>query len=197
MRLDGHEISRIDLGGGLGIDYGLNDTKIPSHLEYGDLVVEIFKDLGCEIELEPGRWIVGNSGLLISSVIYPKKGEGRDFLIVNAAMNDLIRPALYEAYHEIIPVMENRESSSSLYDVVGPVCETGDTFAVQREIVDMKKDDLLAFKSAGAYGAVMASEYNSRPLVPEVLVNGDKFTLIRARPTIQEIIGRDRVPDWL
>ena len=112
-------------------------------------------------------------------------------------MNDLIRPALYEAYHEIIPVMENGESSSSLYDGVGPVCETGDTFAVQREIVDMKKDDLLAFKSAGAYGAVMASEYNSRPLVPEVLVNGDKFTLIRARPTIQEIIGRDRVPDWL
>ena len=197
LRLDGHEISRIDLGGGLGIDYGLNDTKIPSHLEYGDLVVEIFKDLGCEIELEPGRWIVGNSGLLISSVIYPKKGEGRDFLIVNAAMNDLIRPALYEAYHEIIPVMENRESSSSLYDVVGPVCETGDTFAVQREIIDMKKDDLLAFKSAGAYAAVMASEYNTRPLVPEVLVNGDKFLLIRARPTIQEMIDRDQVPDWL
>ncbi|MBC66625.1 MAG: diaminopimelate decarboxylase [Rhodobacteraceae bacterium] len=197
LRLDGHEISRIDLGGGLGIDYGLNDTKIPSHLEYGALVTEIFKDLGCEIELEPGRWIVGNSGLLISSVIYLKKGEGRDFLIVDAAMNDLIRPALYEAHHEIIPIAENIESSSSLYDVVGPVCETGDTFAVQREIIDMKKDDLLAFKSAGAYAAVMASEYNTRPLVPEVLVNGDKFLLIRARPTIQEMIDRDQVPDWL
>ena len=197
LRLDGHEISRIDLGGGLGIEYGLNDTKIPSHLEYGALVTEIFKDLGCEIELEPGRWIVGNSGLLISSVIYLKKGEGRDFLIVDAAMNDLIRPALYEAHHEIIPIAENIESSSSLYDVVGPVCETGDTFAVQREIIDMKKDDLLAFKSAGAYAAVMASEYNTRPLVPEVLVNGDKFLLIRARPTIQEMIDRDQVPDWL
>ena len=112
-------------------------------------------------------------------------------------MNDLIRPALYEAHHEIIPIVENIESSSSLYDVVGPVCETGDTFAVQREIIDMKKDDLLAFKSAGAYAAVMASEYNTRPLVPEVLVNGDKFLLIRARPTIQEMIDRDQVPDWL
>lgn len=198
LRLDGHEISRIDLGGGLGIDYGLKNQKIPSHSEYSELVVEIFKDLDCEIELEPGRWIVGNSGLLVTSVIYSKSGEERDFLIVDAAMNDFVRPALYDAHHEIIPISETSERSScSLFDIVGPVCETGDTFAIQREMAESKKNDLLAFKSAGAYGAVMASEYNSRPLIPEVLVNGNKFEIIRPRPTIQEIIDRDQLPSWL
>jgi diaminopimelate decarboxylase len=131
-------------------------------------------------------------------VIYLKHGEGRDFLIIDAAMNDLIRPSMYEAHHDIVPVVEaSAGSEKTAYDIVGPVCETGDTFAKAREMTELGPDDLVAFRSAGAYGAVMASEYNSRPLIPEVLVNGDQFAVIRARPTYEEMINRDTIPEWM
>ena len=155
-------------------------------------------DLGCEIEIEPGRLIVGNAGLLVAGVIYVKSGEGRDFLILDAAMNDLIRPAMYGAWHDIEPVRE-APAGVELHpiDVVGPVCETGDTFTRQRPLPPMAEGDLVAFRSAGAYGAVMASEYNTRPLIPEVLVHEHQFAVIRARPSFDEIINRDSMPSWL
>jgi diaminopimelate decarboxylase len=198
LRADGHNIDRVDLGGGLGIIYESSNDDMPSPADYGCLIKEVFDGLNCELELEPGRWIVGNAGLMISSVIYPKKGEGRNFLIIDAAMNDLLRPALYDSHHDILPVKEPFNSVKlEKFDIVGPVCETGDTFATQRIIPNMGAGELLAFRSAGAYGAVMASEYNSRPLIPEVLVSGNKFAVIRDRPSIQDIISRDNLPDWL
>jgi diaminopimelate decarboxylase len=154
--------------------------------------------LGCEIEIEPGRLIAGNAGILLSKVIYVKNGEGRDFLILDAAMNDLVRPAMYDAHHDIVPVTEPAATAPvHPYDVVGPVCETGDTFARSRPLPPLSEGDLIAFRSAGAYGAVMASEYNARPLVPEVLVQGDQFAVIRQRPTYEEMISRDTLPPWL
>jgi len=154
--------------------------------------------LGCEIEIEPGRLIAGNAGLMVSQVIYVKSGEGRDFLILDGAMNDLIRPAMYDAYHDIIPIIEPAAGAfKQPYDIVGPVCESGDTFAKQRDMVPLTAGDLVAFRSAGAYGAVMSSEYNSRALIPEVLVNGDQFAVIRPRPTFDEMINRDTIPEWL
>ena len=198
LRADGHDIRRLDLGGGLGIPYTRGNEPPPLPSDYGDLVRRTVGHLGCEIEIEPGRLIVGNAGLLVSQVIYVKSGEGRDFLILDAAMNDLIRPAMYEAHHDIIPVTEPAAGAEQRpYDIVGPVCETGDTFARQRAMPPVAAGDLVAFRSAGAYGAVMASEYNSRPLVPEVLVDGDKFAVIRARPTFDEMINRDTIPEWL
>ena len=198
LRVDGHNIVRLDLGGGLGIIYESSNNNVPSPGDYGCLIKEIFDGLNCEFELEPGRWIVGNAGLMISSVIYPKEGEGRNFLIIDAAMNDLLRPALYDAHHDIIPVKKpSSDVKLEKFDIVGPVCETGDTFASQRIIPNMAAGELLAFRSAGAYGAVMASEYNSRPLIPEVLVSGNKFEVIRDRPSIQDIISRDNLPHWL
>ena len=162
------------------------------------MIREELGHLGCEIEIEPGRLIVGNAGVMVSQVIYVKQGEGRDFLIVDGAMNDLIRPAMYDAHHDIVPVVEPAPGSEShVYDVVGPVCETGDTFARQRALPAVKAGDLIAFRSAGAYGAVMASEYNTRPLIPEVLVKGDQFAVIRRRPTFDEMINRDTIPEWL
>jgi diaminopimelate decarboxylase len=167
-------------------------------MDYGALIKRTVGDLGCEIEIEPGRLISGNAGLLVSSVIYVKNGEGRDFLILDAAMNDLARPSMYGAHHDIVPVMEPPAASPSQpFDVVGPVCETGDTFAKARELPLLAEGDLVAFRSAGAYGAVMASEYNSRPLVPEVLVKGDHFAVIRQRPSFDEILNRDTIPEWL
>ena len=155
-------------------------------------------DLGCEIEIEPGRLISGNAGILVSRVIYVKSGEEREFLIVDAAMNDLVRPSMYDAHHDIVPVIEPAPGlETQTYDVVGPVCETGDTFARARPMAPLAAGDLIAFRSAGAYGAVMASEYNSRPLVPEVLVSGDHFAVIRARPSYIDIVNRDTVPEWL
>ena len=155
-------------------------------------------DLHCEVEIEPGRLISGNAGIMVTRVIYVKSGEGRDFLIVDGAMNDLVRPSMYEAHHDIVPVIEPAPGAEQHpYDIVGPVCETGDTFARQREMPALAAGDLVAFRSAGAYGAVMASEYNTRPLIPEVLVDGDRFAIIRARPSYEEIIARDHVPDWL
>ncbi|WP_299878138.1 diaminopimelate decarboxylase [uncultured Sulfitobacter sp.] len=197
LRADGHGIMRLDLGGGLGIPYERSNADPPLPSDYGLVVREELGHLGCEIEIEPGRLIAGNAGLMVSEVIYVKSGEGRDFLIIDGAMNDLIRPAMYEAHHDIIPVIEPAPGvEPQPIDIVGPVCESGDTFAKQRLMPPMKSGDLAAFRSAGAYGAVMASEYNSRPLIPEVLVHEDQFAVIRARPTFDEMINRDTIPPW-
>ncbi len=198
LRADGHDITRLDLGGGLGIPYERSNDAPPLPIEYGQMVQDTVGHLGCEIEIEPGRLVSGNAGIMVSSVIYVKEGEGRDFLIIDAAMNDLVRPAMYEAHHDIIPVTEATPGvEPSEYDIVGPICETGDTFAKSRNLAPLKDNDLVAFRSAGAYGAVMASEYNSRPLIPEVLVSGDQFAVIRARPTYEEMLARDTIPEWI
>ncbi|MTH35390.1 diaminopimelate decarboxylase [Paracoccus limosus] len=198
LRADGHDIRRLDMGGGLGIPYRRDNNAPPLPIEYGQVIREAVGDLGCEIEIEPGRNISGNAGILLSSVIYLKEGEGRDFLILDAAMNDLIRPAMYSAHHDIVPVIEQAPGVAvAPFDVVGPVCETGDTFEKAVELPQLAAGDLVALRSAGAYGAVMASEYNSRPLVPEVLVSGDQFAVIRPRPTLEEMLGRDTIPAWL
>ena len=198
LREDGHTITRLDLGGGLGIPYTRSNEAPPLPLEYGDLIKRTLGHLGCEIEIEPGRLISGNAGLLVAQVIYVKEGEDRTFLIVDAAMNDLVRPSMYGAHHDIIPVIEPAPATPTQdYDVVGPVCETGDTFAKARALPVLAEGDLVAFRSAGAYGAVMASEYNTRPLVPEVLVQADQFAVIRARPSFEEILRRDTIPAWL
>ncbi|HID67498.1 MAG TPA: diaminopimelate decarboxylase, partial [Roseibacterium sp.] len=198
LRADGHRISRLDLGGGLGIPYERSNSAPPLPIEYGDVIKRTVGHLGCEIEIEPGRLISGNAGLLVASTIYVKNGEGRDFLILDAAMNDLIRPAMYGAWHDIVPVVEPTPGAEQApYDIVGPVCESGDTFARQRNMPPVKEGDLIAFRSAGAYGAVMSSEYNTRPLIPEVLVKGDQFAVIRARPSFDDIINRDTVPEWV
>ncbi len=198
LRADGHRIERLDLGGGLGIPYERSNAAPPLPIDYGGMIREELGHLGCEIEIEPGRLIVGNAGIMVSEVIYVKEGEGRDFLILDGAMNDLIRPAMYDAHHDIVPVVEPAPGTENrAYDVVGPVCETGDTFARQRPLPALQAGDLVAFRSAGAYGAVMASEYNTRPLIPEVLVKGDQFAVIRRRPTFDEMINRDTIPEWL
>ncbi|AWZ19946.1 diaminopimelate decarboxylase [Roseovarius sp. TM1035] len=198
LRADGHDIRRLDLGGGLGIPYTRSNEAPPLPTEYGALIREVLGHLGCEIEIEPGRLIAGNAGILVSQVIYVKSGEGRDFLILDAAMNDLIRPAMYDAHHDIVPLHEAAPGVEQRpYDVVGPVCESGDTFAKGRMLPPLAEGDLVAFRSAGAYGAVMSSEYNTRPLVPEVLVHGRDFAVIRGRPTFDEMINRDTIPEWL
>ena len=198
LRAAGHNIRRLDLGGGLGIPYTQSNEAPPLPLDYGAMVKRTVGHLGCEIEIEPGRLISGNAGLLVAQVIYLKHGEGRDFLILDAAMNDLVRPSMYGAHHDIVPVIEPAPGTlPQPYDVVGPVCETGDTFARHRALPPVGPGDLVAFRSAGAYGAVMASEYNTRPLVAEVLVKGDHFAVIRARPSIDEILARDTIPDWV
>lgn len=198
LRADGHNIRRLDLGGGLGIPYTRSNESPPLPSDYGAMVKRVLGHLECEIEIEPGRLIAGNAGLLVSQVIYVKEGEDRKFLILDAAMNDLIRPAMYEAHHDIDPIIEPQAGEErAIYDVVGPVCESGDTFAKGREMAQMSAGDLVAFRSAGAYGAVMSSEYNTRPLIPEVLVNGSEFAVIRPRPSFDEMINRDTIPEWL
>ena len=198
LRADGHTITRLDLGGGLGIPYTRSNEAPPLPSDYGAMVKRVLGHLDCEIEIEPGRLISGNAGLLVASVIYLKHGEGRDFLIVDAAMNDLVRPSMYGAHHDIVPVVEPAAGiDAAPVDIVGPVCESGDTFAKQRPLPPLDAGDLIALRSAGAYGAVMSSEYNTRPLIPEVLVSGDHFAVIRARPTFDEILARDTIPTWL
>lgn len=198
LRSDGHAIKRLDLGGGLGIPYEKDKSAPPLPEEYGKMVKKVLGHLDCEIEIEPGRLIVGNAGILVSSVLCVKNGDNRNFLILDAAMNDLIRPAMYDAYHDIIPVKkQGLNLAETTYDVVGPVCETGDTFAKKRKMCELIENDLVAFRSAGAYGAVMSSEYNTRPLIPEVMVNKDEFAIIRNRPSYEEIIDRDIIPNWL
>ena len=198
LRADGHAIRRLDLGGGLGIPYRRSNEAPPLPFDYGEVVRRTVGHLGCEIEIEPGRLIAGNAGVLLSRVIYLKQGEGRDFLILDAAMNDLIRPAMYDAWHDILPVLEPEPGGELRpIDVVGPVCETGDTFATARAMPPVAPGELVAFRSAGAYGAVMASEYNSRPLVAEVLVHGDHYDVVRARPSFDEMLNRDTIPEWI
>ncbi len=162
------------------------------------MIRRVLGDLDVEIEIEPGRLIAGNAGILVASVIYLKQGEGRDFLILDAAMNDLIRPAMYGAHHDIIPVIEAQTASDQRpVDIVGPVCESGDTFARQRAMPPLAPGELVAFRSAGAYGAVMSSEYNTRPMIPEILVHEDQYAVIRPRPSFDDMINRDTVPPWL
>ncbi len=198
LRAEGHNIRRLDLGGGLGIPYTRSNEVPPLPMDLGQVIREEVGHLGCEVEIEPGRLIAGNAGLMITEVIYVKSGEDRDFMIVDAAMNDLVRPSMYDAHHDIELVKEPQAGAEKQpYDIVGPICETGDTFAKARELNKVTAGDLVAFRSAGAYGAVMASEYNSRPLIPEVLVNGDQFAVIRQRPTYEEMIARDIIPEWL
>ena len=197
LRAESVPIDRVDLGGGLGVSYGDTQPQPPGIEQYCELVHRTFGGLGCQVEIEPGRLIVGNAGLLLTSVLYVKQGQGRQFLVVDAAMNDLLRPAMYDAHHDILPVRRKESPEWALMDVVGPVCESSDTFAVQRRLPKPGSGDLLAFGTAGAYCAVMASEYNSRPLVPEILVGGDRFAVVRDRPDIDSIIRRDHVPDWL
>jgi diaminopimelate decarboxylase len=198
LRKDGHAISHVDLGGGLGIPYRLDNDPPPLPEAYGAIVRKHTQSLGMKVLVEPGRLIVGNAGILVTSVIYVKGGDHKNFVIVDAAMNDLIRPTLYDAYHEVRPVMEAEVNAPRITaDVVGPVCETGDFLALAREMPLPEPGDLLSIGTAGAYGAVQASTYNSRLLVPEVLVNGSEFHLIRPRTTYEELIALDSVPDWL
>ena len=198
LRADGHEIKRLDLGGGLGIPYTRSNEAPPLPVEYGEVVRRTVGHLGCEIEIEPGRLIAGNAGLMVTKIIYVKEGEGRNFLILDGAMNDLVRPAMYDAWHDIDPVIEAKPGVEfAPFDLVGPICESGDTFTKQRPMPPVKADDLIAFRSAGAYGAVMSSEYNSRPMIPEVLVNGDQFAVVRPRPSYEEMLGRDMIPEWM
>jgi diaminopimelate decarboxylase len=196
LRADGLEIQRLDLGGGLGISYG--EGPVPSPAEYGQVVREMLADLDCRLLLEPGRLIVGNAGILVTKVVYVKQGATRKFVIVDAAMNDLLRPSLYDAHHEIVPLLAPKPGGQ-LYssDVVGPVCETGDSFATERKLPHLEAGDALAIRSAGAYGAVMASTYNSRALVPEVMVNGEEFAVIRRRVTTEAYLDYEDMPDWL
>lgn len=196
LRTDGFDIQRLDLGGGLGVPY---ENETPPHPdEYAQAIRDNLGDLGCRIVLEPGRLLVGNAGILVSRVIYVKEGSTRTFAIVDAAMNDLMRPALYDAHHTIEPVVEAAADVPRIpVDVVGPVCETGDTFAKQCPLPPLASGDLVAFRTAGAYGAAMSSTYNSRPLVPEVLVNGDRFAIVRARPTYEEMLALESLPEWL
>lgn len=198
LRAEGHPIAHIDLGGGLGIPYR-GDNDIPPHPdEYAAMVKRTVGHLGCELTFEPGRLIAGNAGILVSRVIYEKSGDDRDFLILDAAMNDLIRPTLYDAFHAIQPVAEaGEDAETTLYDVVGPVCETGDFFAKGRTLPRLKSGDLIAIMSAGAYGAVQASTYNTRPLVPEVMVKGDRFEEVRPRPSYDAMLKQDIIPSWL
>ncbi len=195
LRAAGHNIRHVDIGGGLGIPYHADEAAPPLPVEYAAIVTKHIDGLGVELVLEPGRLIVGNAGILVTRVEYVKQAE-KSFVIVDAAMNDLIRPTLYEAFHEIEPVKHSNLPQITA-DVVGPVCESGDFLAQDRKMPGVKEGDLLAVMSAGAYGAVMASTYNSRPLVPEVLVDGDKWHVIRPRPSIEALIALDSVPDWL
>jgi len=195
LRERGHAITRLDLGGGLGVPY--KDEVPPPPADYAAMVRETVGDLGCMLAFEPGRMIVGNAGLLVCGVIYIKEGHNRRFVIVDAAMNDLIRPALYDSYHTVIPVREPAPGVElAPADIVGPVCETGDTFALGRDVPPVLTGDLLAFGTAGAYGAVMSSTYNARPLVPEVLVNGDAYAVVRKRQSYEALLALDSFANW-
>ncbi|MGP4671856.1 diaminopimelate decarboxylase [Agrobacterium salinitolerans] len=198
LRGDGHTISHVDIGGGLGIPYRDDNNPPPLPDAYAHIVKNELKSLNCKIVTEPGRLIVGNAGILVTEVIYVKDGGDKTFVIVDGAMNDLIRPTLYEAYHGIRPVVQPAENTPRIKaDIVGPVCETGDYLALDREMAAPQPGDLIAVSSAGAYGAVQAGTYNSRLLVPEVLVKDDKFHVIRPRGTYEELIALDSVPAWL
>jgi diaminopimelate decarboxylase len=195
LRAAGHTVSRADLGGGLGVPYAAHTPGPPLPEAYGAMVARVTADWDVRLTFEPGRVIVGNAGVLVSRVIRVKSGATTDFVIIDAAMNDLLRPSLYDAWHDIDSVMQT--DARMIATVVGPVCETGDTFAEGREIPAVEAGDLVVFRTAGAYGAAMASTYNSRLLTPEVLVKGDKWALVRPRSTIEDLIAQDRVPNWV
>ncbi|MDO8877874.1 MAG: diaminopimelate decarboxylase [Pseudolabrys sp.] len=198
LRADGHTISHVDLGGGLGIPYRDDNDPPPLPDAYAAVVKQATRDLGCRLIFEPGRMIVGNAGILVTRVLFVKHGEARNFVVVDAAMNDLIRPTLYDAHHEVRPVVEAAATARRIRaDVVGPVCESGDFLAKDRDMTEPADGALLAVMTAGAYGAVQAGTYNSRPLVPEVLVNGDQWAIVRPRLDVDQLIALDRLPDWL
>lgn len=197
LRGDGCSIERIDLGGGLGIPYKDGDVIPPHPDDYAKMIRKISDPLNVQLIFEPGRMIVGNAGILVSNVIYVKRGTARNFLILDAAMNDLIRPALYDAWHGLMPIKESINDERERFDIVGPICETGDRFARDRDLPPLKSGDLVAFMSAGAYGAVQASEYNTRALVPEILIHNDQYHVIRPRPTIEDILKRESKAPWL
>ena len=198
LRGDGHTISHVDFGGGLGVPYYEDRAAPPEPVAYAEMVKRVTHNLGCTLMFEPGRMIVGNAGILVSRVIYVKHGEARNFVIIDAAMNDLIRPTLYEAYHQIMPVRAAAPDAPVLVaDVVGPVCETGDYLALGRNLPEPKEGDLLAIMTAGAYGAVQAGTYNTRPLVPEVLVKGDQYAVVRPRIDVDRLIALDQPAPWL
>lgn len=197
LQADGHEIEHVDVGGGLGIPYA-DSMNAPDPVAYAEVVRKHVEKLGCRVVFEPGRMIAGNAGILVTETIFVKEGEAKNFVIVDAAMNDLIRPTLYDAHHEIGAVDEALQNGSTMMaDVVGPVCETGDYLAQNRAVPMVTEGDLLVVYSAGAYGATLASTYNTRPLIPEVLVDGDKFAVIRKRPSYDELLGQDELPEWL
>nr|WP_255769426.1 diaminopimelate decarboxylase [Maritalea mediterranea] len=193
----GHKIEHIDVGGGLGIPYDNSNQVPPEPMDYAEIVRKNLNHLDCEIVLEPGRMVAGNAGIFITKVEYVKEGAERQFVIVDAGMNDLLRPTLYESYHTVQAVKEDAKLQERMGDVVGPVCETGDYIAKGRHLPHVEEGDLLAVMSTGAYGAVMSGTYNTRPLCAEVLVDGDQFHVIRPRQTYEELIGQDSVPDWL
>jgi diaminopimelate decarboxylase len=196
LRAEGLTVERLDLGGGLGVPY-FDQPDPPTPADYAAMVAGVVGGLGVQLAFEPGRVIVANAGVLVARVIHVHaRPEGRRFLVLDAGMNDLIRPAMYDAYHDIRPVRP-RPGAPVVYDVVGPICETGDTFTRARSLPPLAAGDLVAFMTAGAYGAAMASEYNTRPLVPEVLVKGADFAVIRTRPTYEEMLARERLPAWL
>ncbi|MEP9373010.1 diaminopimelate decarboxylase [Mesorhizobium sp. KR1-2] len=198
LRADGHAIDHVDLGGGLGIPYRTGNSPPPLPDAYAAVVKKHVGKLGLKVMFEPGRLIVGNAGILVSEVIYVKEGDAKNFLIVDAAMNDLIRPTLYDAFHDIQPVVQPPANAPRMtVDIVGPVCETGDFLGQDRDLPRLKVGDLIAVGTAGAYGAVQAGTYNTRLLVPEVLVNGDSFHVIRPRRTFDDLIGLDSLPEWL
>ena len=195
LRSDGHNITHLDLGGGLGVNYHLDDNP-PSKMQYLQMLNQKFANSNCKIIIEPGRSIVADAGLLVSKVIYIKNNKTKNFLIIDAAMNDFMRPAFYEAYHKITSVKQMVDSDIINYDVVGPVCESSDYFAKDRQLPEMKANDLIAVHDAGAYGAVMSSSYNTRPLIAEIMVKDNKFHVIRAQFSIDEIIAQDKIPSW-
>jgi diaminopimelate decarboxylase len=198
LRADGHAISHIDIGGGLGIPHRDDNDVPPDPTAYAALAKRATHNLGCKLILEPGRLIVGNAGILITRVLYVKRGDAKTFVVVDAGMNDLIRPTLYDAHHDIRPVRESKPGAGRIIaDVVGPVCESGDFFALDRSIVAPQAGDLFALMTAGAYGATQAGTYNSRPLIPEVLVRQEEWALVRPRQTLEELIALDRLPPWL
>ena len=198
LRGDGHAIEHVDLGGGLGIPYRTDNNPPPLPDAYAQIVRKHVTKLGLKVMFEPGRLIVGNAGILVSEVIFVKEGDAKNFLVVDAAMNNLIRPTIYDAFHDIKPVVQPpADTPRMMVDVVGPVCETGDYLGLDRDLPRLKSGDLIAVSTAGAYGAVQAGTYNTRLLVPEVLVDGDRFHVVRPRQTYDELIGLDSMPDWL
>jgi diaminopimelate decarboxylase len=198
LRADGHTISHVDFGGGLGIPYYLDQEAPPEPAAYAAVVKRVTHNLGCTLIFEPGRMIVGNAGILVTRVIYAKHGSAKNFVIIDAAMNDLIRPTLYEAHHDILPIVAAADGAPTIVaDVVGPVCESGDYLALDRTLPEPKAGDLLAIMTAGAYGAVQSGTYNTRALVPEVLVKDNQYAVVRPRIEVDDLIAMDKLAPWL